>query len=63
MEAHSVLISSGASQIKEVYELLTHHYVEDMEAMFRFNYSEAFLNWYCIPCPLTQCHRLTFPGH
>ena len=33
-------------QIKEVYELLSGHYVEDDEAMFRFNYSESFLNWY-----------------
>ena len=40
-----MLTCIGAWQIKEVYELLTHHYVEDMEAMFRFNYSEAFLNW------------------
>jgi len=22
------------------------HYVEDDEAMFRFNYSASFLNWY-----------------
>lgn len=34
-----------AKEIEEVYELLTHHYVEDNEALFRFNYSEAFLNW------------------
>ncbi|EON62557.1 hypothetical protein W97_01781 [Coniosporium apollinis CBS 100218] len=32
-------------QLQEVYELLTHHYVEDDEAMFRFNYSSSFLNW------------------
>lgn len=32
-------------QMNEVYELLTHHYVEDQEAMFRFNYSSSFLNW------------------
>lgn len=32
-------------QIQEVYELLTNHYVEDSEAMFRFNYSASFLNW------------------
>ena len=29
-----------------MYELLTGHYVEDDEAMFRFNYSVSFLNWY-----------------
>ncbi|KAF1990340.1 N-myristoyl transferase [Aulographum hederae CBS 113979] len=32
-------------QLKEVYELLVNHYVEDDEAMFRFNYSISFLNW------------------
>lgn len=33
------------SQLHEVYELLTYHYVEDDSAMFRFNYSQPFLNW------------------
>ncbi|KAF2876863.1 acyl-CoA N-acyltransferase [Massariosphaeria phaeospora] len=33
------------AQLEEVYELLTHHYVEDQEAMFRFRYSPSFLNW------------------
>jgi glycylpeptide N-tetradecanoyltransferase len=33
------------AQLKEVYELLTGHYVEDQEAMFRFNYSASFLDW------------------
>lgn len=32
-------------EVKELYELLTFHYVEDDHAMFRFNYSESFLNW------------------
>lgn len=32
-------------EIKEVYELLNGHYVEDNEAMFRFNYSKAFFKW------------------
>ncbi|KAH8816402.1 acyl-CoA N-acyltransferase [Xylogone sp. PMI_703] len=32
-------------QIKEVYDLLAAHYVEDKEEMFRFNYSQAFLKW------------------
>jgi len=31
--------------MNEVYNLLTGHYVEDREAMFRFNYSASFLNW------------------
>jgi glycylpeptide N-tetradecanoyltransferase len=33
-------------EIKEVFELLYGHYVEDEEAMFRFNYSPSFLKWY-----------------
>lgn len=36
-------------QLEEVYELLAGHYVEDGEAMFRFNYSFSFLNWYGSP--------------
>lgn len=32
-------------QLEEVYNLLTYHYVEDEEALFRFNYSVSFLNW------------------
>ncbi|KAI5285134.1 glycylpeptide N-tetradecanoyltransferase [Ascosphaera aggregata] len=32
-------------QLKELYELLAGHYVEDVNAMFRFNYSTSFLNW------------------
>ena len=36
---------TSEEEIKEVYELLTFHYVEDDNAMFRFNYSKSFLNW------------------
>ena len=32
-------------EVKEVYELLNGHYVEDDEAMFRFNYSASILRW------------------
>ncbi|KAL8905683.1 MAG: hypothetical protein Q9171_006578 [Xanthocarpia ochracea] len=32
-------------ELEEVWELLNGHYVEDDEAMFRFNYSISFLNW------------------
>ncbi|TGZ85021.1 N-myristoyl transferase [Ascodesmis nigricans] len=32
-------------EMNEVYDLLTGHYVEDQEAMFRFNYSASFLDW------------------
>jgi Myristoyl-CoA:protein N-myristoyltransferase, N-terminal domain len=33
-------------QVQEVYELLSEHYVEDDEQMFRFNYSRMFFSWY-----------------
>ena len=36
---------TSTEEIKEVFELLNGHYVEDKEAMFRFNYSESFLRW------------------
>lgn len=36
-------------EIKEVYELLNGHYVEDDEAMFRFNYIPEVLRWYVFP--------------
>ncbi|EEH18047.1 glycylpeptide N-tetradecanoyltransferase [Paracoccidioides brasiliensis Pb03] len=32
-------------ELKELYQLLANHYVEDGSAMFRFNYSRDFLNW------------------
>lgn len=35
-------------ELKEVFELLYGHYVEDEEAMFRFNYSHSFLKWYVL---------------
>lgn len=35
-------------ELKEVFELLYGHYVEDEEAMFRFNYSPSFLKWYVL---------------
>ncbi|GBF95994.1 glycylpeptide N-tetradecanoyltransferase-like [Raphidocelis subcapitata] len=34
-----------AAQVREVYELLSLNYVEDDDAMFRFNYSREFLQW------------------
>jgi glycylpeptide N-tetradecanoyltransferase len=33
-------------EIEEVFQLLSGHYVEDEEAMFRFNYSKSFLKWF-----------------
>lgn len=34
------------SELKEVYELLYGHFVEDDHGQFRFNYSVSFLKWY-----------------
>lgn len=39
-------------ELKELYELLNNHYVEDDNAMFRFSYSQSFLHWY--DCPTSQ---------
>lgn len=36
-------------EIKEVYELLNGHYVEDDDSTFRFNYSPSILRWYVPP--------------
>ncbi|RDA93242.1 hypothetical protein CP533_6487 [Ophiocordyceps camponoti-saundersi (nom. inval.)] len=36
---------TNVEEMKELYELLNKHYVEDDEAMFRFNYSPEILRW------------------
>ncbi|KAG0047847.1 glycylpeptide N-tetradecanoyltransferase [Gryganskiella cystojenkinii] len=36
-------------EVKELYELLTLNYVEDDDAMFRFDYSAEFLKWALLP--------------
>jgi glycylpeptide N-tetradecanoyltransferase len=41
----SVVDINDPNQLKELYELLSLHYVEDDEAAFRFNYSAEFLEW------------------
>lgn len=33
------------SELKELYDLLFSHYVEDLDGNFRFNYSPRFLQW------------------
>ncbi|KAI9141023.1 acyl-CoA N-acyltransferase [Paraphysoderma sedebokerense] len=35
----------NVDETKELYELLSNHYVEDEDAMFRFAYSAEFLQW------------------
>lgn len=42
-------------ELRELYELLAGHYVEDVNAMFRFNYSTEFLNWFASPLNLLVC--------
>eukprot|EP00177_Eucheuma_denticulatum_P002531 GFKZ01004545.1.p1 GENE.GFKZ01004545.1~~GFKZ01004545.1.p1 ORF type:complete len:441 (-),score=69.02 GFKZ01004545.1:1666-2988(-) len=37
------------SQLEETYRLLNENYVEDGEAMFRFDYSREFLRWALLP--------------
>ncbi|KAJ5610516.1 hypothetical protein N7510_007235 [Penicillium lagena] len=36
---------TNTEELKELYELLNNHYVEDDNAMFRFSYSQSFLHW------------------
>lgn len=44
-------------QLKEVYELLSANYVEDSDAIFRFDYSADFLKWYEILSYLISIHK------
>ncbi|ORY31759.1 Myristoyl-CoA:protein N-myristoyltransferase, N-terminal domain-domain-containing protein [Naematelia encephala] len=48
----SLIDITNEEQCKEVYILLSENYVEDDDAMFRFNYSKEFLLW-----------ALTAPGY
>lgn len=41
----STLDLTNQEELHELYDLLTNHYVEDDNAMFRFNYSRSFLHW------------------
>ena len=43
-------------QMKEIYEFLNGNYVEDAEAMFRFDYSKEFLEWYIGGWELDICN-------
>lgn len=54
MFTRSKLLVADREKLEEVYELLSNHYVEDDEAMFRFNYSVSFLNWYGKICSAYQ---------
>ena len=43
--------------LKQLYTLLANHYVEDDDAIFRFDYPEEFLNWtLCCPGYLQEWH-------
>lgn len=37
---------TNETELQELWDLLTYHYVEDDDAMFRFRYSQSFLHWY-----------------
>lgn len=37
---------TNETELQELWDLLTYHYVEDDNAMFRFRYSQSFLHWY-----------------
>ncbi|KAF9888757.1 glycylpeptide N-tetradecanoyltransferase [Aspergillus nanangensis] len=36
---------TNEEELQELWDLLTYHYVEDDNAMFRFRYSQSFLHW------------------
>ncbi|CAJ0640381.1 5136_t:CDS:2 [Entrophospora sp. SA101] len=40
---------NNENELKELYNLLTNNYVEDDDAMFRFDYSPEFLKWALMP--------------
>ena len=45
-----------AQQLKELYTLLTMNYVEDEDAMFRFDYTPEFIRWFVFAsCPTLFC--------
>jgi glycylpeptide N-tetradecanoyltransferase len=39
----------NADELKELYDLLANNYVEDDDALFRFDYSQQFLKWALTP--------------
>jgi glycylpeptide N-tetradecanoyltransferase len=48
---------TAPNELQHVYDLLTYHYVEDDDAMFRFDYSNAFLQWaFCPPGWIKEWH-------
>ena len=52
---------TNEEELQELYQLLYGHYVEDDEAMFRFNYSISFLKWYVL-VPREKFTMLTIQG-
>lgn len=50
-------------QLQELWDLLTNHYVEDDNAMFRFRYSKSFLHWYVfLVLQFVGCVLIMFQG-
>lgn len=54
--------TASHSQVQEVYELLSGHYVEDDDATFRFAYTASFLKWH-LSHSLTNERALLTPGY
>ena len=50
IEEYLIFSSLTCQKVDELYDLLSNHYVEDDDAMFRFNYSSSFLNWSVLAC-------------
>jgi len=46
------------TQLNQIYDLLTHNYVEDDDCMFRFDYSTDFLKWALSPPNYTTSFHL-----
>lgn len=49
-------------ELQELWDLLTYHYVEDDDAMFRFRYSQSFLQWCVLLLKCRFFDRITDPS-
>jgi glycylpeptide N-tetradecanoyltransferase len=54
---------TNESEVQEVYELLSGHYVEDNDASFRFAYTAGFFKWYPDLLALTNSRALLTPDY
>lgn len=49
-------------ELQELWDLLTYHYVEDDNAMFRFRYSKSFLHWLVYLMIIFSAHSTNYNG-